>query len=85
MVYVDSAGIWFGRMKMSHLMADTKEELHAMADKIGVHRRWFQNGSTPHYDICESKKKLALDLGAVPADRGKVIELIQKWRGHGSN
>lgn len=27
----------FGRMKMSHLMADTTEELLTMVDKIGVH------------------------------------------------
>lgn len=60
----------FGRMKMSHMIADTLEELHVMADKIGVSRRWFQDPSTmnvshPHYDIALSKRALAVQFGAV--------------------
>lgn len=60
----------FRRMKMSHLVADTEEELHAMARRIGVARRWFQDPKTmpkvshPHYDICKSKRELAIELGA---------------------
>lgn len=50
------------KMKMSHLMADSDDELHAMADKIGVQRRWFQGD---HYDICKSKRELAIKHGAV--------------------
>lgn len=45
-VYVDDMYLHpigqFGRMKMSHLIADTDAELRAMADKIGVSRRWHQ-------------------------------------------
>lgn len=52
----------YGRMKMSHLMADTDDELHAMADKIGVARRWFQDD---HYDIAISKRAQAIEFGAV--------------------
>ncbi len=51
----------FRRMKMSHMIADTEEELHAMADKIGVARKWYQGD---HYDICMSKRTLAVQLGA---------------------
>lgn len=50
------------RYVMSHMIADTLEELHAMADKIGVARKWFQKGD--HYDITQSKKKLAIKHGA---------------------
>jgi hypothetical protein len=79
-VYVDSGKIEYRRMKMCHMIADTVEELHEMADKIGVKRQWFQNESTPHYDICQSKRELAISYGAIEADRKKVVELIRFWR-----
>jgi hypothetical protein len=80
-VYVDSGVIPYRRMKMCHMIADSLEELHAMADKIGIKRQWFQNETTPHYDICQEKKKLALSFGAIEADRNKVVQLIRFWRG----
>ena len=46
-VYVDSYFAEFGRMQMSHMIADTLPELHEMADKIGVARRWFQGRARP--------------------------------------
>lgn len=62
MVYVDDMRASYGRMIMAHMIADTEEELHAMADRIGVARKWFQGD---HYDIALSKKRLALAAGAV--------------------
>jgi hypothetical protein len=60
-VYVDDMRARYGRMIMCHMLADTPAELHAMADRIGVARRWFQNkASTPHYDIALSKRALAV-------------------------
>jgi hypothetical protein len=51
---------------MCHMIADSDEELHAMADKIGVYRRWHQNTmSGSHYDITKSKRALAVAAGAV--------------------
>lgn len=70
MVYVDdmynSPIGKFGRMKMSHMVADTTEELLEMVDKIGVARKWIQYPGTPreHFDICLSKRKLAVTHGA---------------------
>jgi hypothetical protein len=65
-VYVDDMRAPFGRMVMCHMMADTLAELHAMADRIGVARRWFQDThSGPHYDIALSKRALAVQAGAV--------------------
>jgi hypothetical protein len=64
-VYVDIPFCWFGRMRMCHMTADSPEELHAMADRIGVARKWFQDKRTKHYDICLSKRRLAIRFGAV--------------------
>ena len=42
-VYVDDMHLspmgQFGRMKMSHMIADSTDELLAMADRIGLARR----------------------------------------------
>ena len=64
-VYVDDMRAKFGRMVMCHMIADTDEELHAMADKIGVARRWHPATlSGSHYDIALSKRALAVEAGA---------------------
>ncbi len=66
MVYVDSMRAPFGRMKMCHMVADSTEELLAMADTIGVARRWIQKAGTAHehFDIALSKRRLAVAAGA---------------------
>ena len=66
-VYVDNAAIPYGRMKMCHMVADSTRELLAMADAIGVARRWLQHPDSPkvHFDICQAKRVLALRAGAV--------------------
>jgi len=51
-VYVDNfyqtgAGN-FGRMKMSHMIADSTDELLQMVDNIGVNRKWIQKAGTTH-------------------------------------
>lgn len=61
MVYVDTMKARLGRMTMCHMIADTAEELHLMAARIGVKRRWYQGD---HYDICQSMKKKAIAFGA---------------------
>lgn len=70
-VYVDDMRAKFGRMVMCHMIADSEPELHIMARKIGIARKWFQDPRTmrgvshPHYDICLSKKALAVACGAI--------------------
>ena len=83
-VYVDKGRYVYWRMKMCHMLADTLEELHAMADRLGLKREWFQPESTPHYDICQSKRRLALKFGAVEIDNRQMVEIIRKWRQRGS-
>lgn len=48
-----------------HLMADTVDELHELAQRIGLRREWFQPLSSPHYDLTASKREKALAAGAV--------------------
>jgi hypothetical protein len=81
-VYVDDMRAPYGRMTMCHMVADTDEELHAMAAKIGVARRWHQKAGTPHshYDICLSKRAKAVSLGALEIDRYELSALIKRKR-----
>ena len=56
----------FGCMKMSRMMADNDDELHAMADLIGMDRQHFQRApSGDHYDISKGKRALAIEAGAI--------------------
>jgi hypothetical protein len=74
-VYVDDMRAPYGRMVMCHMIADTEAELHAMADAIGVARKWYQGD---HYDICLARRAEAVKRGAVELTRmelgRKVIE-----------
>ena len=69
-VYIDDMRAPFGRMVMCHMIADSTDELLAMADRIGVARRWLQYPGTPkeHFDIALSKRALAVKAGAVEVD-----------------
>ena len=84
-VFVDDMRAAFGRMVMCHMWADTLDELLAMADRIGVARKWIQGhpelsfgkhrrASWIHFDIALSKRALAIKAGAVETDRyGPVL------------
>lgn len=79
-VLVDDAKNSYGRMKMSHMIAETDEELHDMADKLGLKRKWFQPTPYPHYDICQTKRKLAVDLGAIEVTVRELVKAARKWK-----
>lgn len=67
MIYVDTWNAPYRGMVMCHLGADTHDELLQIVDAIGVDRKWIQYPGTwrEHFDICLTKKKQALALGAV--------------------
>ncbi|MCJ2107903.1 DUF4031 domain-containing protein [Methylobacterium sp. E-041] len=78
-VYVDQPIFPFGRMMMCHLWADSLDELLAMVDRIGVHRKWIQghptlsfgkhrNASWVHFDIAKGKRIRAIEAGAIETD-----------------
>lgn len=66
MVYVDNMNAKYKRMIMCHMIADTTEELLAMATIIGVNHKWIQNKGEKleHFDICLTKKSIAIKNGA---------------------
>lgn len=80
-VYVDDYDAPFGRMIMCHMVADTLDELHTMADRIGVARKWFQDHRLQHYDICKSKKELAIKHGAKLVTARELVKIVRGNRG----
>jgi len=61
-VYVDPAKLPYKGMLMCHMVADTEEELHAMADKLGIARAHYH---AFHYNITKSSRVKAIQLGAI--------------------
>jgi Protein of unknown function (DUF4031) len=75
-VYIDNAfavGDWGRWSGGGHLQADTVEELHAFADRLGLRREWFQSKpgrpENDHYDLGGKGRARALELGAIDEDR----------------
>jgi hypothetical protein len=84
-VYVDNAKNPFGRYLMCHMWADTLDELLAMADRIGVARKWLQQppkASWVHFDVAQSKRALAVEAGAIETDKYGPSEHVAKLRGN---
>jgi len=85
-VYVDDVRHRFGRMIMCHMWADTLDELLAMADAIGVARRWLQEppkASWVHFDISLGKKAEAIRHGAELTDKyGPVLHVARQRLDH---
>jgi hypothetical protein len=73
----------YGRMKMCHMVADSTEELLAMAERIGVSHRWLQKAGTrhEHFDVCLSKKKDAISAGAIELTRREFGMRLLSLRG----
>lgn len=75
-VYVDDMRAPYKSMLMCHMIADTAEELLAMADRIGVRRKWIQYPATPkeHFDICLAKRELAVKAGALEVTARELFQ-----------
>ncbi|MGA2491888.1 MAG: DUF4031 domain-containing protein [Roseiarcus sp.] len=76
-VYVDDVRHSFGRMIMCHMWADSLDDLLAMADAIGVQRKWLQRppkASWIHFDVSLGVKAKALRRGAILTDKFGPVE-----------
>jgi hypothetical protein len=87
-VYVDDAvTLWRGQ-RWAHLMADTLDELHAFAERLGLRREKFQDKTSgAHYDVPAPLREEALRLGAVAIsrhrDRAQVRAVIARAKAQG--
>lgn len=74
--YRKRPGLW------CHLVADSLEELHAMAAQIGIDATRFQwQGRHPHYDLSEQRRGLALRAGAIPVSRRELVHILRRRSG----
>lgn len=81
-VYVDNMKAGYGRMVMCHMIANSEQELHEMADRIGVNRQWHQSPPKhdSHYDIALSKRALAVAAGAVEITLKQCACMVRRRR-----
>jgi len=67
-------------------MADSLDELHALAARLGLKRAWFQSkpGGAAHYDVTDTMRLKALQQGAVgltrPTDNDTLKTVIRQAR-----
>lgn len=88
MIYVDGIIDYKGIMKIEtgakcwgtkwcHMATDEDnfENLHRLAEKIGLKRKYFQwkNKTMPHYDLIKSKRELAIQNGAIPVTSTELV------------
>ena len=83
--YVDSVRAYPGaglrHREFCHLLADSREELHAMADAIGMPRRFFQDHLWRwHYDLPRDLRARAVGLGAHEVTLQDVGALLRERR-----
>ena len=97
-VYVDDMRMIakVGRLeaRWSHMMADTRFELHAFAARLGLRPEWFQdpmvNGKMLvtdatcraaqnwHYDVTDSVRARAIRLGAIAVSTRELSKIIDE-------
>lgn len=79
-VYVDDARHRLGRMVMCHMLADTDDELRAMARAIGVPERHHQGD---HFDVCLRSRARAIAAGAVEVTQRQAVQIRRRLRACG--
>lgn len=96
-VYVDNFGVPADvtdedtgrtyRAKWSHMLTDQADqtELHELAARIGMQRRWFQqkHPNTPwrwHYDVTATRRKQAIAAGAVSITWQELPDVLTRAR-----
>lgn len=87
-VYVDNMYLSpmgrFGRMKMSHMVADTEEELYEMARAIGLNTKWVQHAEMGkgwiHFDVSMQYRERAVHLGAIELTMRELGRMTMNWK-----
>jgi len=80
-VYVDNVRIPSRGAIWCHLVADSLDELHSFAKRLGLKRQWFQHAASyPHYDVTLPMREKALRLGAAEGSRVTIIECAHRLK-----
>lgn len=71
-----------GRMKMSHMIADTREELVGMAANLGMRLEWLQRegDAGEHFDVALGNRAKAVKLGAVEITTREFAIMVARRR-----
>ncbi len=79
-----AAGDWGPWSGGGHLQADTLDELHEFADRLGLRRSWLQTRSgrpwNDHYDLTAQARDDAIALGAVPVSWRQAVRRNRRVR-----
>lgn len=70
-------------LRWCHLLADSLDELHAFAARLGLPRCAFQQppqARFPHYDLHALRRRRALKLGAIAVDHRQIIAKARQLR-----
>jgi hypothetical protein len=83
-VYVDDSRIRWRGLEWSHLIADTTDELHAFAGRLGLERGLFHRRPErpwkDHYDIPEAQRRVAIGRGARPITSREAAVMLRAKR-----
>lgn len=72
--------LYWCHMASDDLSPEGLEELHRLAEAIGLRREWFQNHPRhPHYDLPPDKRVLAIAFGAVPVTSREMVRRLKQW------
>ncbi len=85
--YIDNATEWpsagfasrsLGRGNVwAHMVADTLDELHDFARRLGLKRRHFNDGPHPHYELTLGRWSEARRLGAQQVTRSELVAIAR--------
>lgn len=79
MVYVDDAEVSKYGRDWFHLTADSVDELHAFAVRIGLPSRAFHRGARYlHYDVTAAQRLRALSNGAVAVSSRQLVRVAPR-------
>ena len=82
MIRVDDGRWPFGRMVMSHLIADSHEELEEAAVALGLRKEYIQHAHSwkEHLDVSQTKRALAVRQGAVEMTQREFALILRERR-----
>ncbi len=79
MVYVDDTQERYRGKVLCYMVADTEAEMHAMAQLIGVRRRWCRTDLYgPLYRICRAMKARAIRNGAKEVTQREFVQIVRR-------